>query len=346
VHLPLGILDQSPIVAGGDPDAAIAATIELVRQAEQFGYSRYWFAEHHGRQHGFASASPELLIARLAVETSRIRLGSGGVLLSHYSALKVAENFRLLEALAPGRIDLGIGRAAGGNQDAEAALRGIAGQSTPFEQLLAETLAFLGEGFPEGHPFAQVVATPVVKHVPQPWILGSGPSGAWLAAEFGLPFAYAHFIKGDGADLTIGYRSAYRPSERFPEPRVLVAVIAFCSPDPSERDDFLACLRLRRARMRLQRDPLPPTRDEARSHRPTIDEQPYFEDTDRLAIVASPTQVRTRLEDVATRHQADELMIVTVAPDYESRLRSYEAIAAECLSTEKLRLVVDQREGV
>jgi luciferase family oxidoreductase group 1 len=329
VSLRLGILDQSPVVAGARPEDAIAATIALVKRAEALGYYRYWFAEHHGREHGYASASPELMIAHLAAETSRIRLGSGGVLLSHYSALKVAENFRLLEAFAPDRIDLGIGRGTGSDEGTVRALEGLAAH-VPYEQRVDDLLTFLGSGFPADHAYGGIAATPVVGRSPEPWILGSTASGATLAAQRGIPFAYAYFIKGDGAEITAAYRSAYRPSERFPQPRVLVTIAAFCSPDADERDDFLATLRLRRARMRTQYDPLPPTPSEAREHHPSPAEQPHFEETTRIAIVAGPADIRARLEDVAKRHDAEEVLIVTVTPDYENRVRSYEAIAGAC----------------
>jgi luciferase family oxidoreductase group 1 len=328
VSLRLGILDQSPVVAGSDPEAAIAATIALVREAEKLGYHRYWFAEHHGRAHGFASASPELLIARLSAETSRIRLGSGGVLLSHYSALKVAENFRLLVAFAPGRVDLGIGRGTGSDEDTERALEGIAAHAVPYAQRISDLLGFLGSGFPDGHPFGSIAAAPVIRRAPEPWLLGSTESGAALAAQYGLPFAYAYFIKGDRPDITAAYRRDYRPSERFPHPRVLITVAAFCSPDADERDDFSATLALRRARVRLERDPLPPTRDEARTHEPSIEELPHIEDTKRISIVAEPAAIRARLEAVAGDHGAEDVMIVSVTPDYQSRIRSYASIAA------------------
>lgn len=329
MSLRLGILDQSPVVAGASPEEAITATIALVKQAEALGYHRYWFAEHHGREHGFASASPELLIARLVAETSHIRLGSGGVLLSHYTALRVAENFRMLEAFAPQRIDLGIGRGTGSDDVTGRAL-GTAERTDPYARRIDELLTFLGAGFPAEHAFAGVAVTPVVRRMPEPWILGSSASGAALAAERGLPFAYAHFIKGDGAEITAAYRSAYRPTERFPYPRLLVTVAAFCSPDAAEREDFLATLRLRRARMRLERDAPPPGRSEARTHQPSAEERRIMDETTRLAIVDSPDAIAARLAAVATRHGADEIMIVSVAPDYESRGRSYEDIARAC----------------
>jgi luciferase family oxidoreductase group 1 len=324
----IGILDQSPVLAFATPERAIAETIALVKRAEALGYERYWFAEHHGRAHAFASASPELMIARAAAETSRIRLGSGGVLLSHYSPLKVAENFRLLEAFAPGRVDLGIGRGTGSDEETGRALDGDAPAAQPYADRVADLLTFLNAGFPAGHAFADTAVTPVIGRAPEPWILGSTGSGARIAAENGVPFAFAHFIKGDGAAIAAGYRAAYRPSPVFPAPRVLITIAAYCSDDAQERDDFLATLRLRRARMRLEQDPWPPSRDEARTHVPSAAERAEFEDTMRVAIVAGPETIAERIASVAHAHGAGDVLILSVTPDYPSRLRSYELIAA------------------
>ncbi|MGA2392850.1 MAG: MsnO8 family LLM class oxidoreductase [Candidatus Lustribacter sp.] len=325
--LPLSILDQSPVFAHSSPEEAIASTIALVREAEQLGYARYWFAEHHGKEHNFTSAAPEILIARMSAETRRIRLGSGGVLLSHYSALKVAESFRLLEAIAPGRIDLGVGRGTGSNEETELALRSGIVREGAFDDRLAELLGLLEKRASEAAPFPGVVATPVVSRVPQTWLLGSTANGARLAGTLGLSFAYAHFINGDGPQVTAAYREAYRPSTHSQQPRVLVTVAAFCSSDAGERSDYLATLALRRARMRLEHDPLPPTREEARTHVPTIEESDQIEKTLRLAVAADPASIRKQLQTLAERHTADELMIVSVTPDAESRRKSYEALA-------------------
>jgi luciferase family oxidoreductase group 1 len=326
--LPLGILDQSPVFAHSGPEETIVSTMALVREAEQLGYARYWFAEHHGKEHNFTSAAPELLIARMSGETQRIRLGSGGVLLSHYSALKVAESFRLLETMAPGRIDLGIGRGTGSNDETELALRSGIVREGAFEDRLSELLGFLEKRASAAAPFPGVVATPVVPRIPQTWLLGSTAHGAELAGTLGLSFAYAHFINGDAPQVTAAYREAYCPSIHSQHPRVLVTLAAFCSSDARERSDYLATLALRRARMRLERDPLPPAREEARTHVPTIEESDQIEKTLRLAVAADPAAIREELQTLAARHTADELMIVSVTPDAESRRKSYESLAA------------------
>jgi luciferase family oxidoreductase group 1 len=326
--LPLGILDQSPVFAHSGAEEAIAATIALVREAEQLGYARYWFAEHHGKEHNNTSAAPELLIARMSGETQHIRLGSGGVLLTHYSALKVAESFRMLETMAPGRIDLGIGRGTGSNDETEVALRSGIVREGAFDERLVELLSFLEKRTSAAAPFAGVTATPAISRIPQTWLLGSTAHGARLAGALGLSFAYAHFINGDAPEVTAAYRAAYRPSTHSQHPRVLLTLAAFCSSDAAERSDYLATLALRRARMRLEHDPLPPTREEARTHVPTAEEREHIEKTLRLAVAADPAAIQEQLQALAARHTADELMIVSVTPDAASRRKSYESLAA------------------
>lgn len=328
LQLPLGILDQSPVVAGATPAEAIAATVALARRADELGFRRYWCAEHHGR-YGFADASPELIVARLAAETHRIRLGTGGVLLSHYSALKVAENFRMLEALAAGRIDLGLGRASGSDLATELALRGDAAPHD-YARQVQELLAFLDGRFPAGHPFERVAATPRVESAPEVWLLGSSDYSAQLAASLGLPYAYAHFIAGEAPAVTRRYRAQYRPSARFPRPQTIVAATAFCDDSPDERADFLRCLGLWRARVRLEDDPRMPSRDEARTYVPNERERHFIAEAAERSTVASSGGIREHLAALAGRHGADELLLICVAPDYASRQQSYENIARAC----------------
>jgi len=234
--IPIGILDQSPIVSGSTPAEAVAASIALARHAEQLGYHRFWLAEHHAMG-GLADASPEILLARLTAETSRIRLGTGGVMLPHYSALKVAETFRMLEALAPGRIDLGIGRAPGGTHLVSTALE--TGDVNRFPQQIADTIDFLDGTMPERSPFAPLKAMPTGGTSPDVWMLGSSQYGALLAAEMGLPYTYAHFIGGDAPAIVRTYRERFKPSRRCAEPRAIVALAAIAAPTagPSRSGD-------------------------------------------------------------------------------------------------------------
>jgi len=234
----LGVLDQSPIRSGGTPTEAIQETLILAEHADRLGYTRYWLAEHHSSG-GLAGAAPEVLMGQVAARTSRIRVGSGGVMLSHYSPLKVAENFRVLEALFPGRIDLGIGRAPGSDQRTARALRHGPG-AVPLEhfpQQLADLIGFLHDELPDGHPYGGVRAMPAGPSAPPIWILGSSSDGAALAAHFGTAFSYAHFINAvGGVDATRFYRESFRPSARLAAPQASVAVFALCAETEAEAE--------------------------------------------------------------------------------------------------------------
>lgn len=320
---PLSILDQSPIVAGASPAEAVLATVALARRADELGYCRYWLAEHHATQ-GLADAAPETLLARLTAETSRIRLGTGGVMLPHYAALKVAESFRMLEALAPGRIDLGIGRAPGGTGLVTAALesRDVAS----FPQQLRETIDFLDGTTPAGSPFASLTAMPTGSTSPEVWLLGSSEYGALLAAEAGLPYAFAHFIGGDAAAIVRSYRDRFRPSPRAGVPRVILALAAIVAPSDEEAEALALPLALWRLRVYRGISSPVPSLEEARAYPWTERER---EETlrARRVVTGSPATARARIEALVEEHGADEAMIVTIAPDYASRLRSYELLA-------------------
>jgi luciferase family oxidoreductase group 1 len=322
--LPLGILDQSPVLAGAAPRDAILETIALARAAERLGYHRYWLAEHHAMR-GLADPAPEILLARIAAETSRMRVGTGGVLLPHYTALKVAEQFRLLDALAPGRIDLGIGRAPGGSQRVSLALESA--EVARFPRQVQDVVGFLDGTLPESHPFAKLTAMPSGDTSPEVWLLGSSDYSAGLAAELGLPFAFAHFISGDATAVTRMYRRHFRASARLPEPRVILCVAAIAAQTPEEAEVLARTIDLWRLRIRRGIDLPIPSRDEALAF-------PYSEyDREEIAhnrqrlVLGAPRAVRARLETLASAHEADEAMILTITPDYASRTRSYELLA-------------------
>ncbi|GAC1541478.1 MAG: LLM class flavin-dependent oxidoreductase [Vulcanimicrobiaceae bacterium] len=320
----LSVLDQSPIVHGASPADAIAATIALARRAEELGYYRYWLAEHHAMT-GFADAAPEVLLARLTAATVRIRLGTGGIMLPHYSAFKVAESFRMLEALAPGRIDLGIGRAPGGTGLVSAALESRDVSTFP-EQLL-ETIGYLDRTTPADSPFAPLTAMPSGTTSPAVWLLGSSAYGAALASDVGLPYAYAHFIGGDAPQLTAAYRRRFRPSVRNTQQRVAIALAALVAPTDAEAATLALPLALWRMRLlRGSAGPIP-TLEEAQSYAWTPLEQHEIARTQRM-IAGSPETVRRRIETIVEEHAADEVIVVTIAPDYASRLRSYELLAS------------------
>jgi luciferase family oxidoreductase group 1 len=319
----LSILDQSPVVAGASPRDAVLATLALARRADALGYHRYWLAEHHAMR-GLADAAPETLLARLTGETARIRLGTGGIMLPHYAAFKVAESFRMLEALAPGRIDLGIGRAPGGTGLVSAALesRDVA----TFPQQLVETMDFLDGTTPAASPFASLTAMPSGSTSPEFWLLGSSEYGARLAGKMGLPYAFAHFIGGDGRGIVRDYRASFRPSARAAQPYAMVALAAIVAPTDEEAEELALPLALWRTRIHRGISSPIPSLDEARAYPWTPLER---EETrrDRRVVTGSPATARARIESLVAEHAADEAMIVTIAPDYASRLRSYELLA-------------------
>jgi len=322
--LPLGILDQSPVVSGASPREAVAATIALARAAERLGYARYWLAEHHAMR-GLADPAPEVLLARLTAETARMRIGTGGVLLPHQAALKVAEQFRMLDALAPGRIDLGIGRAPGGSRLVSDALesRGV----HAFPRQVRDLCGYLTGELPADHPHARLVAMPSGETAPEVWMLGSSDYGALLAAEMGLPFAYAHFIAGDAQHITRAYRRNFVPSAHAAEPRLLIALAAIAAETPEEAETLCATLDLWRLRVRRGVDLPVPSLADAQAYPRTPYEREEIADNRRRVAIGAPGAVREQIERIAASHGADEAMVLTIVPDYAARLRSYELIA-------------------
>jgi luciferase family oxidoreductase group 1 len=319
----LNVLDQSPIVHGATPRDAVEATIALARRADDLGYGRYWLAEHHALP-SLADASPEVLLARLTGETARIRLGSGGIMLPHYSAFKVAETFRMLEALAPGRIDLGVGRAPGGTRLVSAALR--SGDPERFPEQILETLAYL-DGTAADPRLNGLIAQPTGASAPEMWILGSSDFGARLAAQLGLRYAFAEFIGGEYPQVTRLYRDTFRPSSWCAAPCVMVTVAALVATTDEEADALaLPALLSRLRRLRGISAPLP-SLAEAQAY-PWTERERAEVAASRNIVTGSPATVCARLAQLAELYGADELTIVTIAPDYATRLRSYELLAA------------------
>jgi luciferase family oxidoreductase group 1 len=327
--LPLSVLDQSPILAGATPREAIEATIALAREAEALGYHRYWLAEHHAMR-GLADPVPAILIARIAAETRSIRVGSGGVLLPHYSAFNVAEQFRMLEALAPGRIDRGSGRAPGGARRVSVALDSYEVHSFPHQ--VVDLVGFLDRTLPDGHPFGKLVAMPSGETSPEVWLLGSSDYSAALAAELGLPFCFAHFISGDAVEVTRRYRRDFHPSSRRAEPRVMLAVAALAAETPEEAEELAATIDLWRLRIRRGIDLPVPSLAEAQAYPYEPYDREEIRHHRRRLILGSGAGALERIEERAEAHGGDEAMILTIAPDYESRRRSYGLIAGERIS--------------
>ncbi len=328
--LRLSVLDQSTVVTGRSPANSIQETLRLARHCETLGYYRYWLAEHHNSA-SQAGTAPEVLMAAVAATTSRIRVGSAGVMLPHYSSLKVAEAFRVLEAIAPGRIDMGLGRAPGSDGRTAYALNPLADSASDhFPSQVRDLLHWVrGEELVDGHPFRGVLAQPGGPTAPAPWILGSSDYGAQVAAYFGLPFCFAAFITdGRGADEALNaYRSGYRPSAQFPSPNAALCVWAMAADSEAEAErQFLS-----RALWRLGRDrgSYMPLRspEEAAAYKFTEAERERVQKTRNRAIVGTGPQVVSRLAELAGQHRVDEVVILTTVHDPAVRRRSYAAIA-------------------
>ena len=332
--LRLGVLDQSPVSEGSTGAQALRNTIDLARLAERLGFGRYWVAEHHGGPL-LAGASPEALIGPIAAATSRMRVGSGGVMLPHYSPLKVAESFSVLAGLFPGRIDLGIGRAAGTDPTTTYALRRNreAGSPDDFPQQLAELMAYLRDKIPDDHPFRRLTALPGLPEAPELWLLGSSAQSAIWAAELGLPYAFADFINAEGAAHAAYYREHYTPSAAHPEPRVIAAVSTICAETDEEAELLATSVTMA---MRLLRRghliPLPTPEaaarfiEEERMRRAASDD-PRPRRSARRMVVGSPGVVRAGLEAAAAAYGAQELLLVTITHDHAARRRSYELVS-------------------
>jgi len=324
----LSVLDQSPVISGLDARRALEETLALARHTEALGYARYWLAEHHAIA-ALADPCPEILLARLGAETTRMRIGTGGVLLPYYSAFKVAEVFRMLEALYPGRVDLGIGRAPGGDsRTAHAVGGGRFPDARDFPEQVWQLVGHLDGTLPENHPFARVRVQPEVDGAPQVWLLGSSDYSGALASQLGLRFAFAHFINPQGGDaVTRAYREQFQPSARETQPSAIVCTFAICAETDDEAGRLAASIDLRRLHMALNLDTPVPTLDEALAHRYTAEEQRYVTAQRARAIIGGPQTCRRAIEAMAERYAADEVMVLTITGDYASRLRSYTLLA-------------------
>jgi luciferase family oxidoreductase group 1 len=327
----LSVLDQSPIPEGSTPAEALANTVDLAQATEHLGYERYWLAEHHASG-GLAGSAPEILIAHVAANTCSIRVGSGGVMLSHYSPLKVAEQFRMLETLFPGRIDLGLGRAPGSEPLTAFALqRNRQHQSSDdFIDQLAELEAWLNGTFPEQHPFARITATPVPARAPDVWLLSSSGYSSAVAAHFGAGLCFAHFIADNGGPESIAdYKARFVPSARHDSPAAAVAVGVVCADTNEEATALASSAALWRLRRRKGENGPVPTVAEASGYTWTGSDLLAAGPAASRTIVGDPEQVRNQLSELAERYGVDDLVLVTITHDHAARVHSYELIAKE-----------------
>lgn len=326
---PVSFLDLTPIESGSTAAEALAQSVELARLADELGYFRYWFAEHHNTS-GLASAAPEIMIEHIASRTRHLRVGSGGVMLPNHAPLKIIETFKLLEALHPGRIDLGMGRAPGTDQITAFAMRRSAEalQADDYPQQVAELMAYDDQSFPPNHSFRTIKAIPVDVKMPPLWLLGSSDFSGLLAAEYGLGFAFAAHINRHGAIPALRmYKERFQPSSRYPEPRSILTVSVTLGETPEHaaelaRINDLVLLWLRSGKLGRY-----PTLEEARNY--------AFTDQERAMIAAMPInyfagdaeQIHAAIMNLMNASGADELMITTMLPDPVDRRRTLNHLA-------------------
>jgi luciferase family oxidoreductase group 1 len=321
----LSVLDQSPTSSGSTQDAAIRESIALAQHCDELGYERYWVSEHHNSG-SIVGTAPEVLMAAIAATTRRIRVGSAGVMLPHYSALKVAEQFRVLEAIAPGRIDLGVGRAPGSDGLTAQALNPHSNAAEEFPRQVQELQHWVsGIALPANHPYRNIMALPMSTSSPQLWILGSSAYGAQLAAHFGLPYAFAYFFsEGAGVDEALAlYRRNYRPSERYPSPCATICVWALAADTESEARRLLTTREYWRVGFEKGlRMPLA-SPEAAAAHPYTEAELAMIEKLRAKALVGTGAQVTDKLRALAHRLELDEIVINTWTFDPQARRHSY-----------------------
>ncbi len=326
----LSVLDQSPVSRGSTPADAIGDTLALARHCEELGYARYWLSEHHNSA-SIVGSAPEVLMAAIAATTRRIRIGSAGVMLPHYSALKVAEQFRVLEALAPGRIDLGLGRAPGSDRLTARALNPHASPGADdFPQQIVDLQHWLeGKRMPEGHPYRAITAQPQGPTSPEMWILGSSNYGAQLAAHLGLPYAFAYFFSdGQGVEQALAlYRQNYRPSPRFPTPHATICVWALAADTEDEAARQL--MTREHWRVRFEQGLFGPlvSPEEAAAHPYTGPERERIAQLRANALVGTGAQVAEKIAALAARLGLSEIVVNTWAFDPAARRHSYALLA-------------------
>ncbi len=329
-NLKLSILDGVGLYNGESATQALRHSTEAAKLADQLGYTRLWFTEHHNSKHQM-STSPDLLIAHMAAVTKNLRIGSGGVMLPNHSPLRVVENFSILEALHPGRIDLGMGRASGTDGVTNAAVRNnhepLTGQAL-INQFM-EVLAFFNREFPEDHPYNSISPSPDSSLRPDLYMLGSSEGGMQIASQLGLGFAFAGQINpGMAIPMLKKYRTNFRPSQYLPEPYSILSIIVVCADTAEEARYLAAPAELQWARWGTgQIHHHPPTLEEADTHQYTAAEESARSQAKGRFVVGTPAQVKAELQQLAMDAQADELMTVNMITDHQAQLKSYRLLA-------------------
>ena len=318
---PLSVLDLTRMRAGERSTDALATTVAMARLADELGYTRYWFAEHHSAR-GLASGAPEIMIAHVAAQTSRIRVGAGGIMLPNHAPLKIAEVFHLLEALHPGRIDLGIGRAPGTDQRTALALRRSAEalSADDYPERLAELLAYEDRAFPPGHPFSSITITPEDVPLPPIWLLGSSAFSSHLAAQMGLGFSFASHINRPAATAAMrAYRERFTPSSRFAEPHAILAVSVVAGRTMAEAEELSTIVRVGIYRLLTGQLGPSPSLEEARAVEIPSQIEPQMRAMLANQFIGTPESLAREIRALADECQADEVMITSWIPERENR---------------------------
>ncbi|MGD7008194.1 LLM class flavin-dependent oxidoreductase [Metabacillus sp. 84] len=324
----LSILDQVPVSKNTSVTEALSGTLKLARHAEEMGYSRYWFAEHHGTR-GMGSTSPEILMSYIASNTKSIRVGSGGVLLPQYSPYKVAENFRQLEALFPGRIDLGVGRSPGGTRKIRnALLDGSAKSMEEFPRQLNDLIYYITDSIPSDHPYHGIKAAPFTKTVPPIWVLGLGENSAELTGGLGLNYVFGHFINPSrGKEAFTAYRKSFEPSLFSPAPGSLSAVFVICGKNDEEAEERALSQDLWLLRVEKGLDSRVPSIEEAKAASYSESDRTVVLRNRKRMIIGGPEKVKNELAELSERYETEEFMVLTNLHSFEHKVQSFERLA-------------------
>jgi luciferase family oxidoreductase group 1 len=325
--VPLSVLDLAPVRPGATASDALREAVDLAQHTERLGYLRYWFAEHHGMA-SIASSSPEILIEHIASKTSRLRVGSGGIMLPNHSPLRVAEAFHTLAALHPGRIDLGLGRAPGTDPATSRALRPFDGEQFP--ELLRELLALSRRTFPADHPFGSVRVVPGDVPLPPIWVLGSSGAMASFAGSLGLGYSFArHFSPNPPQPAIRAYRGSFVPSEQFPSSHVILGVSVICAPTEEEAEYHAASTDLAWVRLhRREFTPLP-SPEEAQAYQYSPQERVIVEANRQRHFIGTPFKVASTIRNLVNDTGVDEIMVTSMMYGRDARFRAYELLANE-----------------
>lgn len=325
----LSVLDQSPISDGSTAAKAFSHTVTLAQEVEKLGYTRFWVSEHHNSV-SLAGSSPEILISHIAAKTERMRVGSGGVMLPHYSPYKVAENFRVLEALYPNRIDLGVGRAPGGMPIATRALQeGKMLSLDQYPEQIADVAMYLHDQVPENHHYANLKATPVIPTSPDMWLLGSSGESAKIAAQQGASFAFAQFINGyGGPEVMEAYQKQFQPSYLGDKPKSIVAIFVICGETTEKAEKIASSLDLSILLLEQgKRTTGTPSIETAQNYSYSAYDLFRIKENRQRMIVGDPSSVKEQIVNLSKAYNTDEFMIVTITHRFEDKLNSYRLLA-------------------